>query len=110
MSAVVVDRIERWSRLFLEFALNQGLAQAAGMISGLIYVRLMPIDQYALYAMGLSVLTFLSVGSDLGLSASLGYFLRQSLKDGSLIQPRIAAVRRLRSAFLVVASVICGVF
>jgi len=102
------DWIARWSRLFLEFALNQGLAQSAGMISGLIYVRLMPVDQYALYAMGLASLGFLSVGSDMGLTGSLSYFWRQSGKVSSTIEPRIAAVRRLRWVFLLVASLISG--
>jgi hypothetical protein len=59
------DRIARWSRQSLEFAVVQGLAQAAGMISGLIYVRLMPVDQYALYAMALSSMAFVSIGSDM---------------------------------------------
>jgi hypothetical protein len=54
------DKIARWSRVVFEFAISQGLAQAAGMISGLIYVRLMSVGQYALYAMSLSALTFIS--------------------------------------------------
>jgi hypothetical protein len=74
MRGATTDTIARWTRLSLEFAVNQGIAQSAGMIAGLIYVRLMPVDEYALYAMGLSSLTFISVGSDLGLGWSLGYF------------------------------------
>ena len=100
------DWIARWSRLFLEFALNQGLFQSAGMISALIYVRLMSVDQYALYAIGLGSLGFLSVGSDMGLTASLSYFWRQSDKVSSAIEPRIAVVRRLRWIFLLVASLV----
>jgi hypothetical protein len=110
MSLAITDRFAQWSRLSLEFALSQGLAQSAGMISGLIYVRLMPIDQYALYAMALTSLTFVALGSDLGLTHSLNYFWRQSGKDGNVIEPIVAAVRRLRSVFLVLASFICGAF
>jgi O-antigen/teichoic acid export membrane protein len=105
----VGDRIARWSKLFLEFAVSQGIGQAAGMLSGLIYVRLMPVDQYSLYAIGLASLAFLSVGSDMGLTGSLSYFWRQSGNVSSAIEPRIAAVRRLRWAFLVLASLISGV-
>src|SRR5258707_338313 len=105
----VGDRIARWSRLLLEFGLSQGLAQTAGMLSGLIYVRLMPIDQYAFYAIGLSSLSFISVASDMGLSGSLGYFWRESSKDGSPIEPIISAVRRLRWAFLILAALVSGV-
>jgi O-antigen/teichoic acid export membrane protein len=94
-------------RLSVEFAIGQGFGQAAGMLSGLIYVRLMPIEQYALYAMGLSCLAFVSIGSDLGLTSSLSYFWRES--GGSKLEQKIAAVLKLRSVFLVLASVVSGV-
>jgi len=109
MLLVLADRAARWSRLAAEFAISRGLAQAVGMISGLIYVRVMPVDQYALYAMGLTSLSFISVGSDLGLNGSLAYFWRQCAKSGKTIEPNIAAVRRLKSVFLILATVICGV-
>src|SRR5262245_3498223 len=108
ISLALGDRMARWSRLSMEFAVSQGLAQAAGMVCGLIYVRVMPIDQYALYAIGLSALTFVSIGSDLGLTAALGYFWRQKLKGGSTFEPRLAAARTLMSVFLVLASIVCG--
>ena len=110
MSLAISDRFARWSRLSLEFALSQGLAQSAGMISGLIYVRLMPIDEYALYAMALSSLTFVAIGGDVGLTGSLNYFWRQSGSDGNVIEPIIAVVQRLRSVFFVLASFVCGAF
>jgi O-antigen/teichoic acid export membrane protein len=110
MSLAISNRFARWSRLSLEFALSQGLAQSAGMISGLIYVRLMPIDQYALYAMALSSLTFVAISSDLGLTGSLNYFWRRSGGDRNVIEPIIAVVQRLRWVFLVLASFVCGAF
>ena len=110
MSLAISDRFARWSRLSLEFALSQGVAQSAGMISGLIYVRLMPIDEYALYAMALSSLTFVAIGGDVGLTGSLNYFWRQSGSDGNVIEPIIAVVQRLRSVFFVLASFVCGAF
>src|SRR4051812_27566803 len=104
----VQNRVARWARLFLEFSLNQGLAQAAGMISGLIYVRVMLVDQYALYAVGLSALAFLSVGSDLGLTGALGYYWREAKlqSQDSTIGSLIAAIRKLRLVFLLLASAI----
>src|SRR5262245_25739598 len=82
MSVAVSDGFARWSRLSIEFALGQALGQSAGLISGLIYVRLMPIDEYALYAMGLTSLTFVSIGSDLGLTGSVNYFWRENSRYG----------------------------
>jgi hypothetical protein len=108
LSLFVGDRIARWSRLFLEFAVSQGIGQAAGMVSGLIYVRLMPVDQYALYAIALTALAFVGTASDLGLNGALSYFWRRSTTNDSAIEMRIAAVRKLRSAFLVLASLLCG--
>ena len=108
ISLAVSGWFARWSRLSVEFALGQGLGQSAGLISGLIYVRLMPVDQYALYAMSLTALTFVSIGSDLGLTHSLNYFWRQSSKDGCGIEPIIAAVKRFRSVFLILASFVSG--
>ena len=70
----VSDWFAQWSRLSVEFGLSQALGQSAALISGLIYVRLMPVDQYAVYAISLTSLAFISTGSDLGLTSSLNYF------------------------------------
>jgi O-antigen/teichoic acid export membrane protein len=112
MMLIPINRIFRWAKLFLEFAVNQGVAQAAGMISGLIYVRIMPVDQYALYAIAASTLAFLSVSSDLGLSGVLAYHWREGLlkKDDTTIHSIIVAVRKLRLIFLVIACIISGAF
>jgi hypothetical protein len=108
-SLAVSDWFARWSRLSGEFALSQAVGQSAGLISGLIYVRLMPIDQYALYAIGLTSLSFISTGSDLGLTNySLNYFWRQGSRDGCGIEPIVAAVQRLRWALLALASFVSG--
>jgi O-antigen/teichoic acid export membrane protein len=107
-SLAVSDWFARWSRLSIEFALSQAVGQSAGLISGLIYVRLMPVDQYALYAMGLTSLSFISTGSDLGLTSCLNYFWRESSRDECGIQPIIAAVQRLRWALFVLASFVSG--
>jgi O-antigen/teichoic acid export membrane protein len=110
MSLAVSDWFARWSRLSLEFALAQGIGQSAGLITGLIYVRLMPVDQYALYAIGLTSLAFLSTGSDLGLTSSLNYFWRESSRNGCGIEAIIATVRRLRLVLLILVSFVSGAF
>jgi O-antigen/teichoic acid export membrane protein len=87
----------RWARILLEFGLNQGLAQAAGMVSGLIYVRILPVNEYALFALCLSFIAFVSLGSDLGLTGSLSYFWRH---DNGSFAAKVTAVRKLRSLLL----------
>lgn len=101
-------RLSRWLRHGVEFALNQGLAQIAGMVAGLIYVRVMPVDQYALYALSLGTLAFLSVGSDLGLTGALSYFWRQAAKDGRSVRPKINAIRMLRLGLLTGGAVLAA--
>lgn len=105
--AQLQSRLQQWTATIAEFALAQGFAQAAGMLSGLIYVRVMPVDQYALYALCLVSLSVISVGSDLGISGALSYFWRKSLQDGSSIAPKVTAVRRLRGV-LFMASMAVG--
>jgi O-antigen/teichoic acid export membrane protein len=104
----VGDWFARWSRLSVEFGLSQALGQSTALISGLIYVRLMPVDQYAVYAISLTSLAFISTGSDLGLTSSVNYFWREGSRDQCSIEPIIAAVQRLRWALLVLASFVSG--
>lgn len=89
--------------MIAEFGLAQGLSQVAGMLCGLIYVRFMTVDEYAIYALCLSALGLAAVGSDLGLTGSLNYFWRDGMQTGHPIGPKIAAVRKLRLVLLAVA-------
>jgi O-antigen/teichoic acid export membrane protein len=100
LSSRLRTRAMRWSQLLFEFSLNQGLAQGLGMIAGFIYVRLMPVGEYALYALSLSTLAFVSIGSDVGLTASLTYFWRESGKGRTALEAKIAAIRKLRMVLL----------
>ncbi|MGJ0513400.1 lipopolysaccharide biosynthesis protein [Methylocystis sp.] len=104
----VSSTIRRWIGISSQFALAQGFAQAAGMVVGLVFVRTMSVKEYALYAMCMTTLGFVAVGSDLGLNGSLAFFWRQSLAAGHAVGPWIAAVRRLRS-WLFVASLVAGI-
>jgi hypothetical protein len=71
----------------------------------------MPISEYALYALAVSVLSFLSVASDLGLTGAIGYFWRQRLLRENEIQIEtiIVAVRRLRWLLLGLSGIVAGV-
>lgn len=90
------QKIGRWLVVLGEFALAQGVGQAAGMLCGLIYVRMMPVNEYAVYALCMTTLAMVSVGSDLGLTGALSYFWRRWLQYGNAIGPKIAAIRRGR--------------
>src|SRR5207249_365382 len=71
-------RITEWSRLFGEYATAQAVIQLLGLLAGLWLVNLLPVREYALYTFGLSILTFLSVFSDLGATSALVFFRRET--------------------------------
>ena len=92
-----------------EFALAQGFGQVVGMACGFIYVRMMPTSEYATYALCMTALAMITVGSDLGLTGSLNYFWRRSLQDASEIGPKIVAIRKIRVVLYWVALAIAGI-
>ena len=102
-------RFLHWLQMLVEFALAQGVGQVAGMLCGLIFVRLMPTDQYALYALCLTTLAMVSVGSDLGVTGYLSYFWRRNMQEGGDgIESKLAAVRLLRLGLFTLALVAGG--
>ena len=46
-------------RLFVEYLLSQGIGQAAGLLTALVLVRTMPVNEYAIYALYLSAMSFM---------------------------------------------------
>ena len=101
-------RLGRWLLDLGEFALAQGFGQGVGMLAGLIYVRWMPKEEYALYALCLTTLAFVSVGSDLGINGSLNYFWRRALQDRRPFGPILSAARKMRSVLFAGALVVGG--
>lgn len=106
MTSETAARLKSWSRQIGEFALGQGFGQAAGMLSGLIFAQAMPIYDYAFFALCMTTLAMISVGSDLGLTGSLSYFWRNGLKENAPIGAKIVLVHMWRDRLLAVATVI----
>lgn len=90
----------------MDFVLAQGFVQTTGMLAGLIYVRVMPVEQYAVYALCLTALTVIAVGSDLGLTGSLSYFWRKHASDQAGFAAMVALVRRFRTILLAASSIL----
>ena len=98
-------RTMRWVRLLATFSGMSLAGQVAGMLAGLIYVRYMPVGDYASYALCLTSLSFLSLATDLGLTGSLTYFWRECRRRGNAFAPVLAEVRRLRLYLLLPCAV-----
>lgn len=93
--------IRRWIGIFSAYFSTQSVVQLLGIATGILFIRTMPVREFALYTLGFSVITFFIFVSDLGSSSSLLYFFHQSQRTGEEIAPYISAVLSLRRvAFL----------
>jgi O-antigen/teichoic acid export membrane protein len=99
--AVLRDRARRWAGILSAFFSTQSLIQLLGIATGILFIRTMPMQEWALYTLAFSVITFFTFVSDLGSSSSLLYFFNQSHRTGEPFPPYVSAVLSLRrTAFL----------
>jgi O-antigen/teichoic acid export membrane protein len=94
-------RLRRWAGILSAFFTTQGLVQLAGIAAGLLLVRTLPVQEFALYTLALSVVTFFTFLSDLGSTTSLVHFFHRTRREGGDFAPYLQAVLALRRwAFL----------
>jgi hypothetical protein len=100
-------RIRNWTRILFAYFSTQTATQLLGIAAGLLLVRNMPIQEFALYTLATSVLTFYSFATDLGSTSSLVHFFHRALREGDDFRHYLAAVLSLRrSAFALGAVVV----
>jgi O-antigen/teichoic acid export membrane protein len=97
--------IRRWLRLFSEFTAAQAVIQLIGIGAGLLIVNVLPVAEYALYTFAMSVFTFLTVFSDLGVSNALLYFRRTTRVSASPFMPYVRAAFTVRHLLLLLGAV-----
>ncbi|HEV3460340.1 MAG TPA: hypothetical protein VHG32_27670, partial [Thermoanaerobaculia bacterium] len=108
-AAALLERARRWAKLLSAFLTAQALTQLLGVSAGLLLVRTMPVQQFALYTLALSMVSFFTFLSDLGSTTSLLYFFHRSAGDESEFPLYFAAVRSLRRlAFLAGAAAVAA--
>ncbi len=78
------------------FSAVQGLSQALGLVAGVLWVRSLPVDEFAVYTMAGSVITLAAILSDLGAGSSLQYYFHLHKGDPAQFAPFVHAVRSLR--------------
>lgn len=78
------------------FAAVQGLSQALGLGAGVLWVRSLPVDEFAVYTMATSVITLAAILSDLGAGSALQYFFHLWRGDPTRFAPFVHTVRSLR--------------
>jgi len=89
-------RVRRWVRILSAYLTAQTLTQLAGIAAGLLLVRFMPVREFALYTLALSVITFFTFLSDLGSTTSLVYFFHRHQGETEEVRRYVAAVLSLR--------------
>ncbi len=106
-AAAHLPRVKRWVKLLSAYFTAQVLTQLLGLSAGLLLVRTMPIRQFALYTLALSVVTFFTFISDLGSTTSLLYFFHRTAGNQDEFPLYLGAVRSLRRlAFLAGAAAV----
>ena len=105
--STAMPRLKSWARVLSAYFTAQVITQLLGLSAGLVLVRTMPVSEFALYTLALSVITFFTFVSDLGSTTSLLYFFHRSVTGGEEFPLYFAAVRSLRrSAFLLGAAAV----
>lgn len=107
LSSGLGTRARAWVRILSAWLTAQSLVQLAGIAAGLLFIRYMPVQEFALYTLATSVITFFTFASDLGSTTSLVHFFHRTAKEGGAFAPYLAAVLSLRRvAFLAGAAVV----
>jgi O-antigen/teichoic acid export membrane protein len=91
-------RARQWAGILSAYLSTQTVTQLLGIATGLLFIRFMPVGQFALYTLAFSVISFFNFLSDLGSTTSLLHFFHRSARDGEDFRPYAAAVLSLRRA------------
>lgn len=105
------DRLHRHLRRFRSFLTGvgafagvQALSQALGLAAGVLWVRSLKVDEFAVYTIASSVVGLAGILSDLGAGSSLQYCFHLHKGNPALFAPFVHAVRSLRRWLGVVVS------
>jgi O-antigen/teichoic acid export membrane protein len=107
--AVYKRRFRSWTGILAAYFGSQTLTQLLGIASGIIFVRWMPVGEFALYTLGSSVITFLAFTTDLGSTGSLVHFYRRAREEGDSFEHYLAAVLSLRRRVFVLAAAFAAI-
>lgn len=93
------------------FLRSQGIATTGNLLFGFLCVRLLPITDYAEYAVVFGFLGTLTVLSDIGISSTLLPLVGERIDDSQLIADYVASLRQLALwVYFAVAPLIAIVF
>jgi len=102
-------RLRRWTKILSAFFSANTLIQITGLASGLLFVRAFPVDEFALYTLAMSVVTFFTFVTDLGSTVSLIYFFREVAGSEEEFAGFATAVQSLRRIVFFAGAVLVAV-
>jgi O-antigen/teichoic acid export membrane protein len=98
-------------RQVAHFLMKQGIAMTANLLYGLLCVRMLPVPEYAKFAVLFGYMGTLTVLLDIGISGTLAPLVGEQITNLQLIANYLAAIRRLaQRMYLVVAPLAAIVF
>jgi len=110
-TASLHGRVRQWAGIFSAYFSTQTVTQLLGIATGLLFIRFLPVGQFALYTLAFSVITFFNFLSDLGSTTSLLHFFHRAARGGEDFRPYAAAVLSLRrGAFALGALAVAAAF
>lgn len=99
-------RVKYWLLLASTFLLGQGVIQAINLVTGLLLLRLLSIEEYALYSLANLMLAMASLGSNLGLTSALITLGSQIKDDRPKLGSLVATIQKYRRQLFVTVSVV----
>jgi hypothetical protein len=98
-------------RQVAHFLMKQGLAMTGNLVYGLLCVRLLPVPDYAKFAVLFSFMGSLTVLLDIGVSGTLAPLVGEQMENLQLIADYLAAIRKIMlRLYLLVAPIAVAIF
>jgi hypothetical protein len=98
-------------RQVVHFGMKQGVAMVGNMLYGLLCVRMLPVPEYAKFAVLFGFMGSLTVLLDVGISGTLAPLVGEQIENLSLIANYVASLRSIAlRLYLIVAPVASIVF
>ena len=99
-----LQRLARGLRALVEFSLAQAVSQVIGLVTGILVVRLLVVEQYALYTIANSMMSALYVLAESGVSSATvgigGRVWQEPIKLGRAIRTALKLTSWLRNCSL----------
>ena len=99
-----IERLRRWTALFVEFTATQTAIQALGLVTGILVVRLLSTQQYAFFTIANAMVSSLYVLAEGGIAGALagigGRIYQDTPRFGETVGIALRITGRLRNLAL----------